>query len=221
MNYSKHHTIDRFLKKVRSHSESYTEEVFGKEIIIFPEVMSPKYDRSSRMFLSLMSSQKGKDVLEIGSGTGIISLFCFFQGAGNITCLDINEHAVKNTKANFEKYHITNVSIFISNLFEKVGDKKFDTIIFNAPYHGIKANDLLELGTSDYNYETMERFFKDAGKYLKKDGRILFGFADMGDNDLLKKIIKNNGYEIERLKTQDNGDWIKYLYIIKLGAGFI
>lgn len=197
------------------HTEPYMDEILGKEIIIFPDVMSPKYDRSSRIMISLMPSQEGKDVLEIGCGTGIISLFCCFQGAKSVTCLDINEEAVKNTKANFDKYAIKNAEVFLSDLFEKVGDKKFDTIIFNAPYHGNKAEDILELGTSDDNYQTMKKFFVETGKYLKEDGRIIFGFADTGDNDLLKKVIAENGFEIESLKTQKNGDWTKYLYVIK------
>ncbi len=77
--YPRHYTIDHYLKKVRSHIEPYVEEILGKEIIIFPGVMSPKYDRSSRIMISLMPTQEGKDVLEIGCGTGIISLFCFFS----------------------------------------------------------------------------------------------------------------------------------------------
>jgi methylase of polypeptide subunit release factors len=146
--------------------------------------------------------------------SGIISLFCCFQGAKSVTCLDISEQAVKNTRANFKKYNIKNASVFLSDLFEKVGDNKFDTIIFNAPYHGNKAEDILELGTSDHNYETMKRFFRDAKNYLKGDGRILFGFANTGDNDFLKEVIEKNGYRVENLLTQENGDWTKYLYVI-------
>lgn len=215
MTYQKHHTVDHYLKKVRAHNEPYVEEILGKEIIIFPNVMSPKYDRSSRIMISLMPTQEGKDVLEIGVGAGIISLFCCFQGANSVTCLDINETAVKNTKANFEKHEIKNATVFVSDLFEKVGDKKFNTIIFNAPYHGNKAEDILELGTSDEDYKTLKRFFKNAGDYLKENGRIILGFADTGDNDLLKTVIQENRFETESLKTQENGDWTKYIYIIK------
>ena len=216
MDYQKHYTIDNYLKKVRLHSERYTEIILDKEIIIFPNVMSPKYDRSSRIMISLMPSQLGKEVLEIGSGTGIISLFVCFQGATHVTALDINEQAIENTKANFEKYNIKNASVFLSDLFEHVSNKKFDTIIFNAPYHGNRAEDMLELGTSDYNYETMKRFFKNAKSFLKPNGYILFGFANTGDNDVLKESIEINGYIIENLITQENGDWTKYLYIINV-----
>ncbi len=194
MSYPRHHTIDHYLKKVRAHHEPYIDEILGKEIIIFPGVMSPKYDRSSRIMISLMPKQEGKDVLEIGCGSGIISLFCCFQGAKSVTCLDINEEAVQNTKANFEKYGFNDTCILHSDLFEKASDKKFDTIIFNAPYHGNKAEDVLELGTSDHNYQTLQRFFKKAINYMKENGRIILGFANTGDNDLLKRMIAENGF---------------------------
>lgn len=215
MNYPRHYTIDHYLKKVRAHSKPYTDQILEKEIIIFPGVMSPKYDRSSRIMISIMPTQEGKDVLEVGCGTGIISLFCYLQGAKSVTSLDINEVAVKNTEANFQKYQIKNGTVFLSDLFEKVGDKKFDTIIFNAPYHGNKAKDMLELGTSDHNYQTLQKFFKEVRSYFKENSRILLGFANTGDNDLLKKVIKENRFDIEELLTQENGDWTKYLYIIK------
>ena len=102
-----------------------------------------------RILFSMMPNQKGKDVLEIGSGTGILSLFSLFQGATNVIAVDINPSAVQNTKENFKKYKFDNCLAIKSDLFGSVNGK-FDTIIFNAPFHGNKPNDVLELGTSDF-----------------------------------------------------------------------
>ena len=211
-----HYTSENYLKKVRNHTEPYTAEIIDKEIIIFPNVMSPKYDRSAQMIVSMMPNQNGKEVLEIGCGTGVLSLFSVFQGAKNITAVDINPIAIENTKENFNKYNLTNTRVIRSDLFSEV-QGIFDTIIFNAPFHGHKAKDLLELGTYDYNYETLTRFFSQASKFLKKKGEILLGFANTGNNDLVHSLIDKNGYFIENFQTYENGDWIMYLYTIKLG----
>src|SRR3989344_5037373 len=210
-----HYTSENYLKKVRNHTEPYTAEIIDKEIIIFPNVMSPKYDRSAQMIVSMMPNQNGKEVLEIGCGTGVLSLFSVFQGAKNITAVDINPIAIENTKENFNKYNLTNTKVICSDLFSEV-QGIFDTIIFNAPFHGHKAKDLLELGTYDYNYETLTRFFSQASKFLKKKGEILLGFANTGNNDLVHSLIDKNGYFIENFQTYENGDWIMYLYTIKL-----
>jgi len=210
-----HYTSENYLKKVRNHTEPYTAEIIDKEIVIFPNVMSPKYDRSAQMIVSMMPNQNGKDVLEIGCGTGVLSLFSVFQGAKNITAVDINPIAIENTKENFNKYNLTNTRVIRSDLFSEV-QGIFDTIIFNAPFHRHKAKDLLELGTYDYNYETLTRFFSQASKFLKKKGEILLGFANTGNNDLVHSLIDKNGYFIENFQTYENGDWIMYLYTIKL-----
>jgi len=175
--------------------------------------MSPKYDRSAQMMIAMMPDQKEKEVLEIGSGTGILSLHVSQQGARQIVAVDINPQAIENTRLNFEKHNIKNAVVLHSDLFENVMGT-FDTIIFNAPFHGNYAEDMLELGTSDFNYQTLKRFFESVGKYLNPCGEILLGFADMGDNELLKAFIQENGFQIESLKTYPNGDWTMYLYTI-------
>ena len=100
-----------------------------------------------------------------------------------------------------------------SNLFEKVS-RTFDTIIFNAPFHGHKAKDELELGTYDFDYQTLRRFFSGVSNYLKRDGEVLLGFANTGDNVLLKSLIKNNDLDIKNFQEYPNGDWIMYLYTL-------
>jgi release factor glutamine methyltransferase len=213
MKYSRHYTIDNYLQKVRKHTEPYTAVIAGLEIFIFPNVMSPKYDRSAQMIISMMPNQKNRKVLEIGCGTGILSLHSALQGSTNITAVDINPLAVENAKENLSRFNIHNSKVVLSDLFEKVTGI-FDTIIFNAPFHGNQALDVLELGTSDYNYETLTRFFFEAPQYLEKGGYILLGFANTGDNELVHKLIKENDLEIKSFQTYENGDWVMYLYTL-------
>jgi len=214
MNYPRHYTSDNYLQKVRKHTEPYTAVVSDLEIVIFPNVMSPKYDRSAQMILSMMPDQKGKSILEMGCGSGILSLYCALHNAKNITAVDINPQAVENTKENLSRYSVVNANVFLSDLFKNVTDT-FDTIIFNAPFHGNKALDMLELGTSDYNYETLTRFFSEAPQHLNEKGEILLGFANTGDNELVQKLIRDNELLIKNLQTCENGDWIMYLYTIE------
>ena len=209
--YQRHYTADNYLKKVRMHTEPYAATILNKEIIIFPNVMSPKYDRAPQMIISMMPNQDGKEVLEIGSGTGILSLFSLFQGAEKVVAIDINKNAVENTSENFNKYGFVNCLSLLSDLFEKVNGT-FDTIIFNAPFHGHVAKDQLELGTYDFNYETLKRFFNVVCNYLRLSGEILLGFANTGDNKLLQSLIEKNNLTIKNLQEYPNGDWTMYLY---------
>ena len=213
MSYQRHPTIDHYLNKVRLHSESYFVNILGKKIKIFPFVMSPRYDRSSQIFISMMPSQNGKRFLEIGTGCGVISVFAAVSGAECIVATDINQFAVENAKENFKIHGIKNSEVLLSDLFENVAGS-FDTIFFNAPFHGNRPNDILEYGTSDENYNTLKRFFDNVGHYLASGGNILLGFSNMGDIRLLEGLIRRNHFSIKDFKTKENGDWIAYFYVI-------
>ncbi len=213
MAYPRHHTIDHYLNKVRVHDAPYEAEVLGKKIVIYPNVMSPKYDRSAQIFIGMMPGQADKTFLDMGCGSGVVGLFAALNGAKEVIAVDINERAVANTAANFASYGLQNAKAIESDLFEKV-EGKFDTIFFNAPFHGNEPKDLLERGTSDPDYQTLKQFFEQANNYLCEGGQVLLGFADMGDNELLRRLAQENHLSIVDLKTQENGNWTAYLYIL-------
>lgn len=217
MTYPRHHTIDHYLNKVRLHREPYWAEVLGKKLIVFPNVMSPKYDRSAQIFIPRIPFTAGR-FLDMGSGTGIVSLFAADGGVSTITAVDINPAAVANTKANFELHGTQNTEVLESDLFSKVTGT-FDTIFFNAPFHGNEAADILELGTSDSNYQVLRRFFGEVPKRLSPHGRLYLGFSDMGDNDLVRNLVKENGLEITSIQEEQNGDWTALLYTIEAKGG--
>ena len=214
MEYKVHNTTDPYLERVRSHKEPYITEILGKEIIVYPNVMSPKYDWSPRFHIENMPNQKDKEFLEIGCGSGVISLFADFQGAKRIVAVDINPNAIENTKANFKKYNLKNFDIFESDVFEKV-EGIFDTINFAAPYHGSKPKDILEYGVSDPEYRALRILLQKAKTFLKENGQIILGFSNTGDLNLLNTLFIENKFYIQNFREEENNGWKAYLYILK------
>lgn len=211
--YKTHFTTPTYLKKIRKHKEPYKYKILGKEIIIYPKVMSPKYDWSPKFIIQRMPNQKDKTFLEIGCGSGVISLFAYFQGAKKVVCVDINKNAVKNTKENFKKYNIKNVDILYSNVFQNIKGK-FDTILFQAPYHGNRPKDILEYGVSDPNYKALRSFIGNAKNHLKKNGRVILGFSNTGNLKLLNHLIIENGFFVKERLEETNNNWTAYLYVL-------
>ena len=212
--YRSHKTTEPFLKQVRKHKKPYKTRVMGKEIIVYPNVMSPKYDYSSRFHIQNMPNQRGKSFLEIGCGCGVVSLFAHSQGASMIVAVDINLDAVENTKSNFEKHGVRNAQVFKSDVFENVKGS-YDTITFVAPYHNNKPKDILEYGVYDYNYHTLRSFVKDAKNYLNPGGQIILGFSDTGDNDTIKRLFIENKLLLKDFKEGKIGSWNAYLYVLE------
>lgn len=195
--YTLHHTTPGALAAMRLHREPYEVMVRKLPIVVLPNVWSPAHDWSSLFFIENMPELTGHDFLEIGSGTGLISVFASHAGAASIVAVDVNDAAVENTQLNFRRFHVDKAEAFKSDGFSDVRGQ-FDVIVWNAPYHGSRPNDDLERGCADENYGGIRNFFRDVGGYLKPGGKVIFGFSESGDLPLIEALIAINGFQIKR-----------------------
>lgn len=206
-----HVTTRPYLDKVNSHTEPYEVEVFGNNIKVFPGVMSPKYDWAGLYMIDYLPRDfSGQDVLELGPGTGLVSVFVGLRGAHSIVALDINPAAVENTLQNFNEHQIKNSETLLSDVFSAVAGRKFDSIIFNLPYHnGVPRNDL-EKGVIDADYHAMKKFFGEAKNFLKENGVLYVGFSQSGDLEQFKKELDENNWNIVHMEEKDTWDDLLY-----------
>ncbi len=195
--YALHITTPDALAKMRSHKEPYETVIMGLPILVLPGVWSPAYDWSSLFYIENMPDSRGLDFLEIGCGTGVISVFSARSGAKNVVAVDVNPEAVINTQLNFKRFGIENGEVFQSNVFSNVRGK-FDLIAWNAPYHGSRPADMLERGCTDERYQDIRVFFQEVRTYLKPGGKIVFGCSESGDIPLIEALIADNGFRIKR-----------------------
>jgi len=206
-----HVTTRPYLNKVMSHTEPYDVDVFGKQITVLPGVMSPQYDWAGLYMIECLPTDfSGQDVLELGPGSGLVSVFVGLRGANSITAADINPAAVENTKLNFEKHGIKNSLAVLSDAFANVPKKKYDSIIFNLPYHdGVPANDL-EKGVIDAEYNAMIKFFEDVHDFLKEKGKLYVGFSRSGNIERLMEQTAKNNIQIDKMEEKNTWDDPRY-----------
>lgn len=213
-NYHLHETTSPYLDIVRKHTKPYGIRVFGKEMLVYPNVMSPKYDWAGIFGVETLPDVRGKSVLELGCGSGIISLFAALRGALHVDAVDINPSAVKNTNANFKKHGLKNAKAFYSNLFSKVKGK-YDLVIFNLPYHGNKPHDILERGVADEGYKMMKKFIASLPRYMNDDGTAFVGFSTSGDTALLLAQFKKSKLEVVEKYSDERYGYNCDAYILK------
>lgn len=115
----------------------------GLEIIIQPGVFSPKGTRTTELFAEFLLGfdWKGKSVLELGAGSGIISFLLCNKGA-NVTSTDINQEALKGLKQNMGTLGLE-INIIHSNLFENI-PQRFDIIVINPPFFNQNPKNISE-----------------------------------------------------------------------------
>jgi len=134
----------------------------------------------------------GEKVLEVGCGTGYISIIAAMDG-GDVEGIDINPAAIELSERNARKNNLPNIRFHLSDLFEKVATR-YDVIIFNPPY---LPSEEFETNTFDKCWdggeggrEVTERFLDRVLEHLNPHGRVY----------LLQSSISGHERSLERLR---------------------
>jgi len=211
-------SLDDYLDATRRMSEPYTVPALGCDIIVLPpHVMSPAFDCASHFIAEGMIDiiKGGERVLDVGSGCGILSVIASRAGAAQVTALDINPHAVENTKLNFEAHNVVG-DVLLGGAFGALRDEDspFDLIVFHAPFTARTPRDYLEAGACDPGYRALKTVILDAHRYLRNDGHLIIGFsATDGDEQVLSDTIAASRFkEVERRTKEAYGE--VYLFVV-------
>jgi release factor glutamine methyltransferase len=134
-------------------------------------------------------------VLDMGTGSGIQAIAALPK-AETVTAIDINPISINKCKTT-----IKNITFIRSDLFSSLESKrKFDTIIFNAPYLPEEGAKDPALDGGKKGHETIGRFLTQAKEFLARNGIILLVFSSLTDKDKVDELIKENGYRSELLE---------------------
>jgi len=175
----------------------------GLNIKIFSHVYEPAED--TFQLLDSIKIEKGKNLLDIGAGCGIISFYFAKQGI-DVLSTDINPHAVKNIQKNYENNKnkiIGSFEVREGDLFKPLKKEEiFDVIIFNPPYLPTKKEEIfiedkwlnLALNGGKDGLKYTEKFISNISKHLKKDGISYFVFSSLSDREKLENILKKNNF---------------------------
>ncbi len=190
------------LKKSLKHKKPYTVSILDKNFIVLPKVFSPKYFFDTEIFAKKLPIEKNSSLLEIGPGTGIISVIACFKGAKKVVAIDINPQAVKNTSLNIQKHKLSKkFEVRHGDLFKPLNKQEtFDVIFWNVPFGLVnkKALSTLEKAVFDYQYIKIKEYVQNASSHLKPQGKIFIGFSStLGKLNTLKNIAKKSKYKLK------------------------
>lgn len=152
------------------------------------DVYPPSDD--SILLIKSLNVKNGEKILEIGCGSGVVSIHCAKNGC-LVTAVDINHSAVECTIENAEHNGVS-INVKDSDLFENVSGK-FDTIVFNLPY--LPVSDSGELakawsGGKD-GLGPLPKLLKQCQDYLLNNGRIVVVVSSLMDQRKLKTLLNN------------------------------
>ncbi|EDS72952.1 50S ribosomal protein L11 methyltransferase [Anaerofustis stercorihominis] len=141
--------------------------------------------------LCLMGLEKyikgGEDVIDVGCGSGILSIAAVKLGSSHVTGVDIDPMCIETSSYLSKINHVEDkFDVFIGDLAEKV-DIKADIIVANIFAHIIK------------------RLTPDTNRILKKGGIFISSGIIEETVDTVVESYKENNFEI--LEVNNMGEW--------------
>ena len=165
------------------------------ELIIEPAMAfgTGNHETTSLMISAILNQDLiGKSVLDMGCGTGILSILASQRGAESITGIDIDRWAINSTIENAATNGIKNLQI-IEGGVEAIPEKAFDII-----YANIQRNILL----------------KDMPGYinaLKTGGELIMSGFYISDLESIKSRAEELGMQF--LRSDQNNTWVAAQFI--------
>lgn len=189
--------LEKYLSKKRIYRYGDT------RLEIPPEVFHPGFFSSTQLLLQYITklSLKGKKFLELGAGSGLISMVATNKGA-NVLATDVNPVAIEylhiNSKQNNVKFEIIH-----SDLFNTIPEQQFDVIAINPPYYKKEPQTLLDHAW--FCGEKGEYFFKlfqQLSGYIHNNSDVILVACDGCDINMIAEAASGNAFKLDCVLTR-------------------
>jgi methylase of polypeptide subunit release factors len=134
----------------------------------------------------IMNTEEMKDasVLEVGTGSGLVSLCCVQAGARTVIATDLNPAAVANARDNAatfgfdDRLEVRLVPRRDPGAWTVIRpDETFDFIISNPPWENQKPVSVEQFALYDPDFQLLDSLVEGARRRLKPDGRMWLAYG--------------------------------------------
>jgi len=181
-------------------------KILDEDLIVLPGVFSPQEAQND--VLPLMEENpelfSGKRVLEIGTGSGVISMYAAKLGAKKVVSTDINPTAVKNARLNAGRLGfggIVEARLVPEDnptAFSVINEREvFDVIISNPPYSlvldGEITADVRVADSGDLGFSIIDGL----AAHLSEDGKAVLLYQTMFYQLVMVQYAESKGYDVQ------------------------
>jgi SAM-dependent methyltransferase len=204
--------IGRVLEQHRRIREPIETCYLDYRFTIFPKVFSPFIAPSGQLGLGCarLPIFKGKRVLEIGCGSGVLACLMALRGGSNVVGIDNNPVAVQNARYNAKQLGIeSKVTVLHGNLFEPLdAEEKFNCIFANLPFVSGHPRDSLETAFFDPGLFSVRKYVQQLPQWLKfTSARAYLCLSEVDGLDI-PDLIRQQGLN-QKTVTESNLDQIQ------------
>ncbi|MBS1651140.1 MAG: 50S ribosomal protein L11 methyltransferase [Bacteroidetes bacterium] len=164
-------------------------------IIITPKMsFGTGHHQTTQLMCELMATQnfKNTNVLDMGCGTGVLTIFSELLGAKTALGIDIDDWSIENSIENAKMNNCNSLSFLKGNV---------ETISTKSPYDIILAN---------INKNVLKAQMNTYSTYLKSNGLLLLSGFFITDIDEL--IEKAKQQQLSFITKKSNNEWAALLF---------
>jgi release factor glutamine methyltransferase len=185
-------------------------------VTVFPGVFHPGFFFSTKILLKYIEKIDfvEKYVLELGAGTGLISIYAAKRG-GFVTASDISLTAVYNIEKNV-KMTDANVEVVHSDLFDDIPNRRYDYILINPPYYRKTPSSEKEFawfGGDDFQY--FRKLFSQLSNNFYENTNALMVISDEADLEMIRSIAREYKFSMEEVFLKKTWGENHFIYNIK------
>lgn len=166
---------------------------FEHDIVINPKMsFGTGHHETTFMMIETMQQLdfKGRDVLDFGSGTGILAILAGQLGAQKVIGVEIESMAVENSNENKLINQQPDI-FFIEGQLQDIPNQQFDIILANI------------------NRKVLLESLPQLKEVLHRQGHLMLSGILREDEKIMREAIDRNGFQI--IKVKFRGDWSCFL----------
>lgn len=151
---------------------------------------------TTRLCMALLEKhiEKGMNVLDVGTGSGILSICASKLGANKVFAYDIDPVAVRVAKENIKDNGISNVTCGVSDLLKSVEK-------LNEGYDLVLANIVADI---------ILRMAPNVSSYIKTGGKLITSGIIESQAENVKNTLLSYGFALNDTLTEN--DWVAFVF---------
>lgn len=190
-------------------------EFYSERFIVDKSVLIPRPETELIIDILLEESDNRTKILEIGAGSGIISILAAKLIGAKVISIECDNEAIKILKKNIELHNVKDLVTPVSADLFPDKSYNFNIIVTNPPY--LSENDLeqtdpvvrehepeIALLGGKKGYEIIKKIIRRAPEFLVDNGKLIIEIG-YDQKSKVKELLKNNGFEEIKFFNDLNG----------------
>jgi release factor glutamine methyltransferase len=182
-----------------------------RNIAVFETVFwDPRDTISLRHLIRYTPLVKDRTVLEIGTGSGLLSLCCLQAGARQVLATDVNKNAVENARYNAEllgfikRFEVRLVPLNDSGAYAVLRpDERFDLILSNPPWEDKSPKTIDEFALYDEHFALLRSLLANLKQRLNPGGKALLAYGNVNAIRTIQRLAPEHDLEVRILDDRD------------------